>query len=71
MKVHDSHDVDAGRLDAIEKAVGEFGNEHAPETTAERRAAPGDIHEPFVRPLNREEEVEAQPSRLSLVELGC
>ena len=70
MKVHDRDDVDAFRLDAIQQTVGKLRNEKTPEPPAKRWTRGGKLEEAFVGVLNRGDEVESEPFRLSLVELG-
>jgi len=71
VQVHDRHDVDALRLDTIQEAVGKLRNQKAPEPAAKRRAGGRKLEQSFVRALNREEEVQPEPTRLALVELRC
>lgn len=71
MKVHDRDDVDAFRLDAIQQTEGKLRNEKAPEPPAKRWARGWSLEEAFVSVLNRSDEVEPEPFRLSLVEVGC
>jgi hypothetical protein len=68
--LHDGEDVDAVRLDAIEKAVGKLRNQCAPEPTTERCATGREFEQSLVGPLNRSHEVESEPGRLVLVESG-
>jgi hypothetical protein len=69
--VHDGNDVDALRLDAIQKSVGELRDEHAPELTSKRRTGSWEVEESFVRCLNCADEIESETGRLFLVESGC
>ena len=57
MKVHDRHDVNAVRLDTIQEAVGKPRNQKTPEPAAKRRAGGRKLEQPFVRALNREDEI--------------
>src|SRR5436189_214620 len=70
MKVHDCDNVNAVRLDAIQKAVWKLRNEDTPQPTADWRSAGGELGQSFVSPLDREDEVESEAGRLVFVELG-
>ena len=71
MEMHDSDDIDALRLDAIQETVGKLGHQNTPEPPAERRTRGRKLEEAFIRVLNREDEVEPEAVRLAFVELGC
>ena len=71
MKVHDRDDVDAVRLDAIQKTVGKLWDQNAPEAATERGTSGREVEESFVRSLDRADEVESEPLRPIFVELRC
>ena len=62
MKMHDSDDIDALRLDAIQETVGKLGHQNTAEPPAERRARGRKREQAFVSVLNRKDEVEPRPS---------
>jgi hypothetical protein len=68
VKVHDRDDVDAVRLDAIQKTVGKLRDQNAPEAATERGTSGREVEESFVRSLDRADEVESEPI---FVELRC
>jgi len=49
VKMHDSDDIDALRLDAIQETVGKLGHQNTPEPPAERRARVGELEQAFIR----------------------
>ena len=69
VKMHDGHDVDVVRLNAIQETVGKLRKQNTPEQTAEGCAGGRVREQSFIRPLNREGEVEPQPFRSVLVKL--
>ncbi len=71
MKMHDSDDIDALGLAAVQETVGKLGHQNTPEPPAERRTRGRKLEEAFIRVLNREDEVEPEAVRLAFVELGC
>jgi len=58
VKMHDSDDIDALRLDAIQETVGKLGHQNTPEPPAERRTRGRKLEQAFVGVLNRKDEVE-------------
>ena len=70
VKMHDSDDIDALGLDAIQETIGKLGDENPPEPPAKRRARGRKRKEAFIRALNREDKFEPEAFRLALVELG-
>ena len=58
MKMHDSDDIDALGLDAIQETVGKLGHQNTPEPPAERRARGRKLEQAFVGVVNRKDEVE-------------
>ena len=65
MKVHDRHDVDALRLGTIQEAVRKRWNQKTSEPAAKRLAGGRKLEQSFVRGLNRQDEVQPEPSRLA------
>jgi len=47
VKMHDSDDIDALRLDAIQETVGKLGHQNTPEPPAERRARGRELEQAF------------------------
>jgi hypothetical protein len=62
--------LDALRLNAIHETIGKLRDEKTSKPTAESSPTGRKLEESFVRTLNGEDEVEPEPSGLTLVELG-
>ena len=69
--MHDRDDIDVLRFDAIQETIRELWDQNTPEPPTKRRARGRKLEQAFVRALNRKDEVEPEPFRLALVELGC
>src|SRR5438094_591241 len=69
--MHDCHDVDAVRLNAIQETVGKLRNQNTLKQAAEGCAGGPVPEQSFIRPLNREGEVRSGPSVSVLEELRC
>src|SRR6266542_3833001 len=63
--------VDAFTLDAIQQTVGKLWHQNPSEPAAKRPANGRRLNQALVRALNGEDEIEAEPFRLALVEAGC
>jgi hypothetical protein len=60
VKMHDSDDIDALGLDAIQETTGKLGDQSPPEPPANRRARGRKFEKAFIRVLNREDEIEPE-----------
>jgi hypothetical protein len=58
--MHDGDDVYMVRFDAIQETVGELRNQNPPEQAAKGRAGDRVREQAFIRPLNREGELESE-----------
>ncbi len=61
VEMHDCDDVDAVRLDAIQETVGKLRNQNTPEQTAKGCTGTRVGDQSFIRPVDREGEVESEP----------
>src|ERR671924_79430 len=70
MKVHDSDDVNAIRLDAIQETIRKLWDKEAPDPPTQRCAGRRRFGESFVRFLNGGDEVESEALCFALLELS-